>query len=633
VSDRERADQTLTRRVASRLRAHAAWFVYVAAALACTVSTNARARLVPNWGEWYMASEGHPYVLMQVRAFLSGRLALFPHPSGAGNDYAWGRGGMHQAWGLGVPILATPFHLIGRLFRAPGFPDNLRFLILYAVVCVVLARALHRTSRDEPGALVASAAAAGFVMVFPTFIGMISSRFLIYEQTIATGALWSILLLSGVLALVHRCSYGRLVAVCGAAGFSALIRPPLAVYGLTTVAIAMIIARHRGVRPRAMLVALAAYGGVTVLDLVGNALRFGSPFQTGYGNCVSGVFVNRMVRWGLPFARVPWTIAAKEMFATLFLLQPVPAQIMMGMPPASVQPYAVGVRWREYYAPTYDLIILALWIAALVLVCVRTYRHRLWRRDRDLSREIVTIVGAWALPPILVLFPFYARIGNLVTRYATDMFPAFAAASLCVGMAAVGAVRRRAPSMTGAAQLAIAGTVALYIAGWRGWATHLSQPIDRKALDARIADLDARSAEVPPKVSDHFKCNEPRGQPLMHSHLEGWQSDCSFRSGMVFAMPHSRCVSFSLRPTSGTWGPSESESMVGFRATADFDSLVSCGAPAVDGDTRRITMCDPHAPAFLLDGMRLYSIASLDADLNPIDRLKLMQIDPAPACR
>jgi hypothetical protein len=59
---------------------------------------------------------------------------------------------------------------------------------------------------------------------------------------------------------------------------------------------------------------------------------------------------------------------------------------------------------------------------------------------------------------------------------------------------------------------------------------------------------------------------------------------------------------------------------------------VSCGAPKLDGGARRATMCEPHPPPFLLDGLRLYSIASLDANLNTIDRLKLLRIDAAPSC-
>jgi len=665
VSDSPRGDVTLVTRFASRLRAHAsrlqahasrlqahasglrahaAWLVYGAVALACTAYVNARALIVPKWGDWYMANEGHPYILMQVRAMLSGRLALFAHPSGAGNDYDWGRGGMHQAWGLGVPILALPFHLLGRLFGAPGFPDGARFLVLYAATTVALARALDLAApppagsvagparpglRGGPSTAVAASLAAGSVMVFPTFVGMVSSRFLIYEQTIATGALWSVVLLAGTISLVPRCTPGRLALVCAAAGFSILLRPPLAVYGVVTVALALFIGRRKGLRPAALLSALLAYLGSTALYFVGNALRYGSPLVAGFENGVSGSEVNRLTRWGLPFAKTPFLTAAKEMFVTLFQLGPIASQTFG--PTAELRPYALGERWREYYAPTFDMVIFALSIVALAIVGWRIVRHRLWRADRDLTGEVMTVVGAWGLPPAIVLFVFFSRIGNMVSRYATDLYPAFAATTLCVGLAVVDVVRRRAPAYTASAQLAIGGAVALYIAGWRGGIEHMSAPVDRKTIVARLAEIDAHSADMP-AVPDHFKCGEPRGKPPVHTHLSDWQGDCFFHSGMVFAMPHSRCVSFTFHAGGATWGPAEAQSLAGFRATGDFDSLVSCGAPRVEGDTRRVTMCEPRPPRFLLDGLRLYSIASLDANLEAIDRLKLLRIDSAPSC-
>jgi len=269
---------------------------------------------------------------------------------------------------------------------------------------------------------------------------------------------------------------------------------------------------------------------------------------------------------------------------------------------------------------------------ALAVVCWRVASRRLWRADGDLAGELMTVVGAWGLPPAIALFVFYSRIGNMVSRYATDLYPAFAACALCVGLTVVDAVRRRSPALAEPAQLAIAGAVALYIAGWRGSVEHMSAPAERKAIVARLAEVDARSAEMPTHVPDHFKCNEPRGTPPVHTHLSDWQGDCFFHSGMAFAMPHDRCVSFTFHAAGATWGAAEAESLAGFRATGDFDSLVRCGPPAIDGETRRLTLCDPHPPAFLLDGMRLYSIASLDANLSPIDRLKLMRIDGAPSC-
>ena len=362
---------------------------------------------------------------------------------------------------------------------------------------------------------------------------------------------------------------------------------------------------------------------------MGNLLRYGSPFVAGFENGVSGAEVNRLSRWGLPFAKTPFRVAAKEMFVTLFQLGPVRSQIFE--PPAELQPFAVGERWREYYSPAFDMTIFWLSVVALAIVCWRVGTRRLWRRDCDLHDEAMTIVGAWGLPPAVVLFVFYSRLGNMVSRYAADLYPAFAATALCVGMTLVDVVRRRRPRWTASTQLGIAGAVALYIAGWRGGVEHLSSPVDRKTIVARLADIDAHSADMP-KVPDCFKCGEPRGTPPVHTHLSDWRGDCSFRSGMVFAMPQSRCVRFTFHPGAGPWGAPDDQSLAGFRATADFDSLVRCGPPVVEGDTRRLTMCDPHPPAFLLDGLRLYSIASLDANLDAMDRLKLMQIDPAASC-
>ena len=324
-------------------------------------------------------------------------------------------------------------------------------------------------------------------------------------------------------------------------------------------------------------------------------------------------------------------VAAKEMFATLFLLEPVGGQ--MFAPPPSIEPYAVGERWREYYAPAFDRLMFLIWVMALGIVVWRIVRNRLWRGDRPLEGEVATVVGAWALAPAFVLFAFYMRIPNMVSRYATDFYPAFAAMTLCVGMAVVGAVRRRSPSMVASAQLALVCAAALYISGWRGWATHLSAPIDRNAVMSRVDDIESRGAEPPRLVSKHLKCNEPRGPQPVTTHLDEWWSDCTFSSGMAFAMPHSRCVSFTFAPHGPTWGPADQESLDGFRANGDFDRMVACDAQRRVGERRQVIMCEPRPPRFLLDGLRLYTIGSLDEGLHPLDRLKLMQIDTASACR
>jgi hypothetical protein len=101
---------------------------------------------------------------------------------------------------------------------------------------------------------------------------------------------------------------------------------------------------------------------------------------------------------------------------------------------------------------------------------------------------------------------------------------------------------------------------------------------------------------------------------------------------MVFAMPHSPCVSFTLRPSGGVWSNADEQALAGFRAKADLDMMVRCGDSTVDGIVRRVTMCEPQVPRFLLDGLRLYAIATLDSKLDAIDRLNLIQIDSVKSC-
>ncbi|HEY4013162.1 MAG TPA: hypothetical protein VGM06_07475 [Polyangiaceae bacterium] len=629
VTVRERAHAAF-QRLARGSRLVAPWLVYALTAYYCTKYLNERTDLVPKRGIWYCA-DGHPYIYLQVRSFLHGKLALLPHPWMAGHDYIWGRNGMHTAWGLGVPLIATPFHIVGLWLGRPGFPDNLRFLVLYGLTTFVLARVFHRASR-EPTALVTGAATAGFIMVFPTFVGLVASRFQIYEQTIATGALWSVLLLGGVVALGSRCTPARLVAVCAAAGFAIVIRAPLAVYGAATLVLALFIAQRAGFRWRVLAAGLVAYGAsTTVFFLLPNYLRFGSAFSTGYENVIGGNFVGRLIRWGLPFEKTPFKMAVKEMFATLFLLDPVPSQIIGSLPPA-IYPYAYGERWREYYAPTFDRLILAIWALAFVIVCVNVVRGLIRLRAGDAAPpRLATLVGAWAVPTVLVLFFFYARHGAWVTRYATDFYPGFAAGCVCVGMSIVDAVRKRSVALAPSARLAMAGCVALYLPLWTGWATHLSQPADKKTFLSRIDAIDARAKEVPP-FPTHFKCGEPRGPQPVHTHLEGWNQDCTVESGTVFAMIHSPCVEFTFRPHGAAWTPDDGESLAGFRAYGDLYPMVSCGAPKEDGLSRKVTMCDRRPPRYLLDGMQLYAIAQLDDKLQPIDRLKLMSIDPLASC-
>src|SRR5262249_54275661 len=160
---------------------------------------------------------------------------------------------------------------------------------------------------------------------------------------------------------------------------------------------------------------------------------------------------------------------------------------------------------------------------------------RMWRSDGKLDSERITLVGVWAIPPVVGLFLFYCGMGNLVTRYATDLFPGFVAAILCVGMALVDAVRRRAPRLTSAVELLLCGAAALYAAGWRGWVTKISHPCEQKNALRIVTTTEAASHTVPPPPS-HFESAQPHDTTILGAHqLADWHSDGRFASGFLFA--------------------------------------------------------------------------------------------------
>jgi hypothetical protein len=210
------------------------------------------------------------------------------------------------------------------------------------------------------------------------------------------------------------------------------------------------------------------------------------------------------------------------------------------------------------------------------------------------------------------------------------MVPAVAAAFLCVGIAAIGAARSHAQRTALVAQPLIAVALVIYSATqWRGWPEHLSDPIDRATLVERIAELDAASV-VTPHVPSHYEPSEYREHGPIRSQLQEWRGDGLFAPGMAFAMPWTPCVAFTFLPAPPPY-EQDGDPTKGFRVTADADSMLRCGNVRASGSARTVTMCEPHPPRHLLDGLRLYSVAVLNDDLTP-RWPRLIRIDAVPAC-
>ena len=80
--------------------------------------------LVTNWGAWYSTSL--PY-RNQTDALLNGDLALSRSVGDLKFDHTWSEQGVHQVWGLGVPLWRLPFEAAAKACGFDGFPDRLAF--------------------------------------------------------------------------------------------------------------------------------------------------------------------------------------------------------------------------------------------------------------------------------------------------------------------------------------------------------------------------------------------------------------------------------------------------------------------------------------------------------------------------
>ncbi len=228
--------------------------------------------LVADWGAWYSTSL--PY-RTQTEALLQGDLAVSRNVADLKFDHTWSEQGVHQVWGLGVPLWRLPFEAAAKLFGFDGFPDRLAFGLFALLVCFVVLKVWVRfgdgrselgdradtgnvpggppavgggasgpgLSNGADGWLLITGFGAGFLilLLFPPFLTLLQVRGAVWEEAVAYEYLYGILQLSLLLAFVRRPTVGRLLLVCTLAGFGGLIRPTLVFYGFATVVIATMV--------------------------------------------------------------------------------------------------------------------------------------------------------------------------------------------------------------------------------------------------------------------------------------------------------------------------------------------------------------------------------------------------------
>ncbi|MGV3756369.1 MAG: hypothetical protein ACO1QS_13390 [Verrucomicrobiota bacterium] len=428
--------------------------------------------LITGWGNWYFSN---PHHRQQVDSLLQGKLALSESPADLAFDLAWSEGGVHQVWGLGVPLWRLPFVALGRFCGFPDFPDAFAFGIALAITgyCVIrtfshpLGTVGEAVNRNVWIDRLSAFGAIVLLLLFPPFVNLLQTGFRVYEEVVAYEHLFGVVSLCGLISLVRNPGARRYILLCLWGGMGGLLRPTLVFYGMATVIAGTIILlahtrRNRGLagiapalrqcwRPCAVGILAFCLGGTLLFAT--NLLRFGNGFEFGHKlNLQQLTSLSYTTRFTAPYEREPILSATKEMFGVLFLAKETSRgnyhreNIFPGQ--------SATVRWRDLYFATFDLSYFILLLLGLLAGTLALHRCLVTTAseppENSLAAQVVIFVTLWACLALVPLFGFYLRSPLISSRYLLDFMPAFVALTLAAWLHWINFCRslRQAPLWT-----------------------------------------------------------------------------------------------------------------------------------------------------------------------------------------
>ena len=383
--------------------------------------------LIDGWGQWYSPSS---HYRRQTESLLRGTLALSRSPTDTTHDLTWSEGGVHQVWGLGVPLWRLPFEAVARVFGFQAFPDRLAFaaaLALWAVIVLGLLTPAKHPSETSEASHGRNSLIVGLILLCPVILELCNSRFDIYEEAVAYEYLFGTGILAGLLTHLRSSTYRGAVLLALFAGLGPLIRPTLFFYGVGTVA-ALILVQPKARTLRGIIAIGSAFAMGPLLVLATNHLRFGHPMEFGHQLNLQHLFGSMYAtRFDHPFQKEPLMSSARELIGLLFGTPDLNDFDLYrkGFFPAQ----SPTVRWRNLYLRTYDVSWLVGMVAGagFAVRSIRFLRSSAPSGDRTRHQGAVT-AAIWSLCATIPLCGFYLRNEVISSRYLIDFAPAFVAA-------------------------------------------------------------------------------------------------------------------------------------------------------------------------------------------------------------
>ena len=448
----------------------------------------------------------------QTEAMFRGTFALQPVPHGQRADWAWGNGSQ-QVWGLGVPLLRMPGEVLARLAGQSSFPDRLTLIALFALVMIVMVRAVPDTR-----AAIAAAAAVGLL---PAFITLIRTRMLVYEEAVAYGYLWAALQLALLIGLASKKPNRWAYAAAAVAGFGAFIRPTLFLYGVVTLAMLVFVLWRRRA---AAFACVGIFSAVTLVVLWTNQARFGDPLEFGQRVNVSRWVLDQYAKnFDYPFAHEPVVSAGRELLASLTDRPRFTGNEFYTNGP-SLHPWlSPTIRFREFYFTTGLTPFLLIAIAAWILIGASALR------EPTAGPTPERIVVLWSFTTFVLLAVFYLRMPTMTSRYVVDFAAAIAGGGVGLVLWVFSRDDRRAQASTPAA-IALAAVIVQGLATASIGPTHAAQPLSTAAeVASSLPAPITHGAAIP----SSYRCGDRLGDIGIPFNGVGWNwsGDCRVAAG------------------------------------------------------------------------------------------------------
>jgi hypothetical protein len=415
-------------------------FVFLCEALVFGFGILIYTGVIPEWGRWY---SGSPHYAAQVNGFLHGTLALSQTPlDSLSDDLVWSEGGVHQVWGLGIPLWRLVWTGLSRLFGYYSFPDHLATGIAFSIVIFVMLQALMTpvVQKATMSQIFMLCGSIFTLVAFPPFLSLLRSRFLVYEEAVAYGYMYALFEFALLVRFLRTSSYNDWLGLMMLAGCGVFVRPTLIFYGFSswTVGTLVMFSKHhhdsdfalqliRLLKSRRwVLGSLLFCIGIGTLMFT-NWIRFASPFEFGHKLNVQNIYGSLYAtRFDHPLQDAPLSVVTKELFGALFFAKPTTNSDL----------FAKGLFWgqaqlarmRDLDFAVYDWTYIA-WLAVAILLLIRSVALR---RGFLVEKNTWKIGALWGLLSAAPMFFFYLRVPALCARYLVDFAAAFAVLTVVV---------------------------------------------------------------------------------------------------------------------------------------------------------------------------------------------------------